>query len=543
MEFDYVIVGGGSAGCVMANRLSADGRSKVCLIEAGTAKSSPLVRWPGMFGMNMLTHRYNWAFNSLPNPATGGRSHFLPRGKGLGGSSAINAMVYIRGDASDYDTWAQSGNRGWAYQDVLPYFRRAEDNARGADDFHGEGGPLHVSDTHYGYVPNLKFIEAAEQAGFPRNPDFNGAQFEGVGLYQFTIKDGRRWGVRQAYLEPARSRPNLTVLTDARVLKLAMDGRRATGVVVDRAGKRETIKAGREVIMAAGSFGTPQVLLLSGIGPAAELRAKGIGVVHDLPGVGRNLQEHPDVAAVYSSKLRDGFVMNGAGLMKMAGAGLSYMMGRRDNMLGRSVTQAGGFIKSDPSVDVPDLQLHFVPLVFVDHGRDTKAMGQHGLSLHACFLRPYSRGSVTLASPDPFDDPAIDIGLLSDERDVDRLIKGVKLCRRILQQPALAAHLDREMIPGVEVRSDAELGAAVRQHCEHVYHPVGTAKMGSDPMAVVGDDLKVHGIAGLRVVDASIMPTLVSGNTNAPTIMIAEKAADMILGRAALPREETRNVA
>ncbi|MCF4165637.1 choline dehydrogenase [Zavarzinia compransoris] len=538
MEFDYVIVGGGSAGCVLANRLSADSRNRVCLIEAGSGKSSILVKWPGMFGMNMLNHRHNWAFNSLPNPATGGRSHFLPRGKGLGGSSAINAMVYIRGDASDYDTWAQAGNRGWAYDDVLPYFRKAEDNSRGADDYHGAGGPLHVSDTHYGYVPNLKFIEAAQQAGFPANPDFNGAQFEGVGLFQFTIKDGRRWGVRNAYLEPVMARPNLTVLSDARVLKLVMDGRRATGVSVDRGGKREILKAAREVILSAGSFNSPQIMLLSGIGPAEELRAKGIGVVHDLPGVGKNLQEHPDVAAVYTSKKRDGFAMNMGGMLKMAGAGLSYALGSRENMLGRSVTQAGGFIKSDPSVEVPDLQLHFVPLIFLDHGRDPKTMNRHGLSLHACFLRPYSRGSVTLGSADPMEAPAIDIGLLSDDRDVERLVKAVKQVRRIMAQPAFAEHVDQEMVPGAEVRSEAELEAAVRQHCEHVYHPVGTAKMGTDPMAVVGDDLKVHGIAGLRVVDASIMPTLVSGNTNAPTIMIAEKAADMILGRAALPREE-----
>jgi choline dehydrogenase len=537
MEFDYVIVGAGSSGAVVANRLSADPTVSVALIEAGGDGHSAFIDTPGAFGVHALLTTYNWAYESEPCPGTANRRHFCPRGKAVGGSSAINGMVYIRGDASDYDHWAQLGNRGWSYADVLPYFRRAEANSRGTDAYHGADGPLTVGDIPNDYRAADRFIEAARQAGHPENADFNGARLEGVGPYQFTIRDGRRCGTRAAYIDPIATRPNLTILSRSHALKLNLVERRAVSVEILRAGQPITVRARNEIILSCGAFATPQLLMLSGIGPGEELAAHGIETLHALPGVGQNLLEHPDVQVAYRSPRRDGFSLAPRGLLHLVSDTVRYALGHKGR-LAQSLTQAGGFLKSADHVEVPDLQLHFVPVLYDNYGRSLKPLFTHGLSLHACLLRPQSVGSIGLSSADPMAAPRIQLNMLERPEDTQALVQGIRLMRTIMAQPALADFVSAELMPGADIGTDADLEDYVRRTCQHAYHPVGTAKMGRDAMAVVDDTLKVHGLAGLRIADASVMPYTVSGNTNAACIMIGEKCADLVRGAAPLPRAE-----
>ncbi|MES2129057.1 MAG: GMC family oxidoreductase N-terminal domain-containing protein [Pseudomonadota bacterium] len=527
--FDYVIVGAGSAGCVLANRLSADPAVKVCLLEAGGENRSVLVRTPGAFGYFMFSRKYNWRFKAKSDPQVRrGSPMFLPRGRGLGGSSAVNGMVYIRGLARDYDEWAALGNEGWSYADVLPYFKRSEHNIRGASAVHGSGGPLHVSDSELHYPISKAMLAGAREVGLPMTDDFNGAQPEGAGAYQFTIKDGHRCGAATAFLEPARQRPNLTVITNAHVTSLALEGKSARGVHFDVGGKAQLVTAAREVILSAGAYGSPQILQLSGIGDPVELARHGIVPAHALPGVGANLQEHVDACVLSAARKHCGLSLTLGGVIHMARAIWAYWR-RGEGLLRASATEVGALLRSSAAQSIPDVQYHAVPVLFDDSGRDVSLLRQLGYSMHVYVLRPKSRGSVTLKSGDPYAQPLIDQRLLTHPDDVRSLLDGIRLARRWLAAPALANYHERELAPGSERVSDADLLQACRERLGNGYHPAGTCKMGVDPMAVVGPDLRVHGMANLRVVDASIMPTLVSGNTNAPTIMIAEKAADLII--------------
>jgi choline dehydrogenase-like flavoprotein len=469
---------------------------------------------------------FNWDFETVPQPGLGGRRGWQPRGKVLGGSSSVNAMIYLRGAREDYDGWAAGGNPGWSWRDVLPYFRRAEHNERGGDAFHGTGGPLNVMDLQSPHRFGPIFVEAALQAGHPANADFNGATQEGFGLYQVTHKRGERCSAAKAYLVPNLGRANLRVLTDAQATRVVLDGRRAVGVELRIGGALRTLRARREVLLAAGALQSPQLLMLSGIGPGAHLQALGIAVVHDLPGVGKALHDHVDVVqALDAPHLTDLFGISFAGAIRAARAIVEWRR-HRSGMLTTNYAEAGGFIRSSPDVERPDLQLHFLVAKLIDHGRKT-VLG-HGYSCHVCLLRPKSRGSVTLASADPSAPPLIDPAFLAERDDLERLVRGFREMRRILGQPALARHGARELSPSANARSDAEIEAFIRGHADTIYHPVGSCRMGNGALDVVDAELRVRGIERLRVVDASIMPTIVSGNTNAPTIMIAEKAADMI---------------
>jgi choline dehydrogenase len=525
--YDYVIVGAGSAGCVLANRLSADPAVTVCVIEAGPNDNFEFIHTPGAFGFFMFDKKHDWSYWAKPDPRVfGGKPIFVPRGKTLGGSSSINGMVYTRGDKSDYDHWANLGNPGWGYEDVLPYFRKAENNARGADKYHGDEGPLAVSDSELNYTISKVFIEAAEQAGMPMSNDFNGEQYEGFGPFQFTIANGRRCSTAVAYLHPAMNRHNLTVMTAADVVRIEFEGKRAVGVEAVHRGKHVSVKANREVIVSAGAINSPQLLMLSGVGDPDALKKHGIALVHALPGVGKNLQEHPDAAVLTTSHFHGGVQLSLVGALQMLGEGVEYF-GAHMGKLRSSFTEAGGFLKTDPSLAVADIELCTLPLLFDDGGRDLALMTHDGYSCHVGCIRPKSRGTISLASANPFDPPIIDLNMLSHPDDLKCLIAGVRLVRKILAAPAFDKYRIEEYFPGKDVQSDEALAQAIKDKLGLEYHPAGTCKMGHDDMAVVDAQLRVHGMEGLRVIDASIMPTLTGSNTNAPTIMIAEKAADM----------------
>jgi choline dehydrogenase-like flavoprotein len=528
-HFDYIIIGAGSAGGVLANRLSANPNHNVLVLEAGPEDKSPLIKIPGAFAYFMYSKKYNWAYESEKvNDIRGGQALFCPRGKTLGGSSAVNAMVYARGHASDYDRWAEKGNEGWGYQQMLPYFIKSEKNERGANEYHGDVGPLFVSDVRNDYPLNDRFIEATNQAGYPLTNDFNGEQFEGAGYFQFTIENGERCGVATAYLKPAMNRERLLVECEAFVNRILFEGKVAVGVEYQQNGSTYEVFARKEVILCGGSFNSPQTLMLSGVGDQQELKQHGINLVHHLPGVGKNLQEHVDACVLVTSKKKDGFSVGPSGLWKMLPDVAKYMKSKTGK-LANSITQAGAFLKSNPNVAVPDIQMHFVPLLFDDCGRDLKLLAGHGYSLHVCVLRPKSRGKLSLRSADPREAIKIDFNFFSHPDDAKVLVDGIRVARKILASAAFDEHRGEEIHPGKDVESDDALLQKCKDRLGLVYHPISTCKMGSDAMAVVDHELKVHGIENLRVVDASIMPDLVSGNTNAPVIAIAEKAADMIL--------------
>ncbi len=525
MEFDYVVVGAGSAGCVLAARLSEDPKTRVLLLEAGGSDRHMLVRTPGLVGLLWRT-RFDWTFHTAPQEGLGGREMHWPRGKCLGGTSSINYMVYMRGHRDNYDAWRAAGNEGWGYDDVLPYFKKSEDNARGADAFHGVGGPLHVSDIA-GNPMNDLLVEATQDVlGAQPNRDFNGATQDGVGRFQATVRGGRRWSTAVAYLEPARSRPNLVVETDALVLGIDVEKGRATGVRYAQAGKTHTARAAREVIVSGGAIGSPHVLLLSGIGPADELRAAGVEVVHDLPGVGKNLQDHLMVGIGYRDKAG---IAGNIGPLGLLGWLAQYALTRK-GPLASNVAEAGGFIRSSPDLPRPDLQLHFVAAGSAQESFDKETFQPKGraFTVLPTLLYPKSRGEIRLASKDPARHPRIDPRYLTEEDDVRVLLLAQRIARRITRSRVLDHCRGECLVPVLESDDEPTMREQMRRRVSTVFHPVGTSKMGSDAAAVVDAKLRVRGVDGLRVVDASIMPTIVGGNTNAPTIMIAEKAADLI---------------
>lgn len=533
--FDYLIVGAGSAGCVLANRLSADPTVRVCLLEAGPADSSPFIRMPVGIIYMMMSKVLNWRYFTVPQHHLAQRRLFWPRGKTLGGSSSSNAMVYTRGHPNDYDHWEALGNQGWSYADLLPLFMRSEHHERGATAFHGVGGPLNVADQRSRNTLTGVYLEAAQQAGHALNDDFAGPSQEGVGAYQLTQKNGERWSVARAYLHPVLARPNLTVLTGAHASRVLMDGNRAIGVAYLKDGREHELHASKEVILAGGAVNSPQLLLLSGIGPQEELARHGIALRHHLPGVGKNLQDHLDVLVVHKCAKAVSLGISPLNLLQHAWHVLNYILFRK-GPLTSNAAEGGGFVKSSPEQPIPDLQFHFTPAHLDDHGHTLSSaaytMLGHGYALHVCDLRPKSRGDITLASADPAAAPLINPNYLSHPGDMATMVSGVKAARKVLAAKAFDPYRGAELFPGKEIRTDAQIEAFIRRKAGTIYHPVGTCKMGSDAMAVVDERLRVHGLQGVRVVDASIMPTLIGGNTNAPTVVIAEKAAAMILDSA-----------
>jgi choline dehydrogenase len=528
-EFDVVVVGAGSAGCALAGRLTEDPSLSVLLLEAGGSDELLEVQIPAALYKTWRTRR-DWNYTTEPQPGLDGRRLFWPRGKLLGGSSSINAMIYMRGAAADYDEWAKhTGDGSWSYDHVLPLFRRMEDNARGADRWHGAGGPLRVEDLRSPHPWTTALVESAVAAGHPRNDDFNGAAQEGVGLYQVTQRRGRRWSAADAYLRPARARPNLTVRTAALTTRVLVEGGRAVGVEYRQRGRLHTVRAAREVVLSGGAVNSPQLLMLSGIGPADHLRSVGVDVVHDLPGVGEGLQDHPLVPVIWH-------VRSGRSLFRAESPrGYAQWFGARRGMLTSNVAEAGLFLRSDPELPEVDLQMHFLPVKFwrqAEVDPDVDAFTAAVTLVHVA-----SRGSVRLRSADPTWAPAIDAGYLTESRDVEALVAGVERAREIASGGPLAGVLADEFSPGGAVRRREDLRRAARQTLESLYHPVSSCRMGraDDDSAVVDPELRVRGVDGLRVVDASVMPTLVRGNTNAPTMMVAERAADLIAGRSVDP--------
>jgi choline dehydrogenase-like flavoprotein len=519
-EADIVVVGGGSGGSAAAGRLSENGRYSVVLLEAGGTNTGYRTRVPGFIPFQ--TEKTNWRFDTVPQAELNGRTGFQPRGRGLGGSSAINAMLYLRGNAWDYDNWAALGCTGWSYEDVLPVFKRAECNARGGDDYHGDSGPLHVGDQTSPHAGSLEFVEAARNLQIPIRDDFNGARQDGAGMFQVTQHNGERWSAGRAYLGTKRA--NLDIRTDVIAERVLFEDGRASGVAYRQAGQERIVKARRAVVMAGGVFGTPQVLMLSGIGPGSHLAEHGIDVRVDRPAVGSDLQDHLDYVGAFET---DGHFFLGQslkGTLHMAGAVIEWFRKRTGTMT-TPFAEAGAFLTVGAGAPAPDIQLHFVPVVLEDHGR-TKVKA-HGFSVHVCVLRPESRGTVRLRSTDAHDAPLIDPAFLSDPRDMTLLKQGIRAMYRIVQTPPLSSHGPRDRYP-FAIDDDAALDALIRARSDTIYHPVGTARMGADEHAVCDPRLRVRGVDGLYVADASIMPRLVSGNTNAPSIMIGERCADFV---------------
>ncbi len=535
-RFDYIIIGAGSAGCVLANRLTEDPAIKVLLLEAGPKDNSLLVKMPAGVGA-LLTQKgaYNWGFWTEKEPNLNNRRLWWPRGKGWGGSSSINGMIYIRGHARDYDQWRQLGLSGWSYAEVLPYFKRAETFQGGGDAYHGDKGPLYVSKASSPSSIYSSFIKAGGEAGHKLTNDFNGFQQEGFGPYQLTIRDGQRWSASAGYLRPILGqRPNLTAEVEARTTRIVIEKGRAVGVeyVQGKGLETKTAYADAEVLLCTGAAQSPQILQLSGIGDSDDLTPHGIGVTHELKGVGKNLQDHLDVTLSWETPNTPSAYAYNKGVNRLV-TGLNYLV--RGQGPGRqNFLEAGAFLKSRQDLDRPDLQLHCVMAIMEDHGK--VAVPKDGFSIHVCQLRPESRGHINLTSADPFADPAIFANYLATDEDKRALREGVKIVRDVAGQASLQAIRGKEHAPGEGVQTDAEIDAFIQRAGETIYHPVGTCKMGAagDPMAVVDDQLRVMGIEGLRVIDASVIPLLVGGNTNAPTIMIAEKAADLLRGRAPL---------
>ncbi len=527
--FDYVIVGAGSAGCVLANRLSADGRSRVLVLEYGGSDRSLFIQMPGALYIPLNRPRYNWGYVSEPEPNLHGRRINTPRGKVIGGSSAINGLVYIRGNPRDFDHWEEQGAKGWAYRDVLPYFRRAESRAEGGNAYRGGSGPLHTS---YGRMRNplyRAFIDAAVEAGYPETGDVNGYQQEGFGRFDMTVHRGRRWSAASAYLRPAMRRSNLSLLTHALATRILFDGRRAIGVAYIRDGVEHRAMARGEVIVSGGAINSPQLLKLSGIGPGEELREVGIPVVHESRGVGENLQDHLEVYYQVASR-EPVTLFSSTGLMSRGLVGLQWIL-RAEGLGATNHFEAGGFIRSRAGIEYPDIQFHFLPLAISYDG--SGLAGEHGFQVHVGPMRSRSRGWVRLAGPDPHTKPRIRFNYMSHPDDWLEMRAAVRLAREIFAQPALDRYRGREIQPGAEVTSDQSIDGFIRARAESAYHPSCTCRMGrpDDPMAVVDHEARVIGVERLRVADASIMPSITNGNLNAPTIMIGEKVSDMVLGR------------